>query len=467
LVVTKTELVTVYVTEGQDQSPTSSAAATTELTTTVSSTRTTKVTQTTTLVSTAGATGTTAFSVAETSSHEATSAAATTGAVPTYGSPGDKAPTTASSDAASTYAASSKDTASPTTHSTDAAPASSAATTSAQSYATEATTAKSSAAAATSPATTSQQAPTTSAAPTSSAPAPITSAYTTSAEAHASAAAVTTTTSSAGGLLGGLIPSITIPSVSIPTILGGSSAHSGKRGLAYNDASLCSAFENSNEISWAYNWGVSSAGLNLPGVKYIPTMWGNKPDFTDNWNAKAKAAIAAGSDVIFSFNEPDQPDQSNMSPSQAADMYRQYMNPLAGLGAKLCAPSVTNGVKTASGAPMGLPWLTEFLAQCSDCKIDCINIHWYADASNVQYFKDHLTQAHTVGGGLPVYVSEFGAVGSPSPSPSAINTFLQAVMPWMDSQSWVVGYAYFMVAEGNLLSGVLPSLFGSTYMSSS
>jgi hypothetical protein len=40
-------------------------------------------------------------------------------------------------------------------------------------------------------------------------------------------------------------------------------------------------------------------------------------------------------------------------------------------------------------------------------------------------------------------------------------------MPWMDSQSWVVGYAYFMVAEGNLLSGVLPSLFGSTYMSSS
>jgi hypothetical protein len=114
---------------------------------------------------------------------------------------------------------------------------------------------------------------------------------------------------------------------------------------------------------------------------------------------------------------------------------------------------------------MGLPWLTEFLKQCTDCHIDCINIHWYDSPSNVDYFKDHVTQAHTIGGGLPVYVSEFGAVGSPSPSPSQINTFLQAVMPWMDSQSWVAGYAYFMVAEGNLLSGLLPSLFGSTYSS--
>jgi hypothetical protein len=145
-------------------------------------------------------------------------------------------------------------------------------------------------------------------------------------------------------------------------------------------------------------------------------------------------------------------------------MYRQYMNPLAGLGAKLCAPSVSNGVKTDSGVPMGLPWLTEFLAQCKDCKIDCINIHWYDSASNVQYFKDHLTQAQSVGGGLPVYVSEFGATGA---SDSQVSTFLQAVMPWMDSQSWIAGYAYFMVAEGNLLSGLLPSLFGSTYMSSS
>jgi hypothetical protein len=40
-------------------------------------------------------------------------------------------------------------------------------------------------------------------------------------------------------------------------------------------------------------------------------------------------------------------------------------------------------------------------------------------------------------------------------------------MPWMDSQSFVSGYAYFMVANGNLLNGLVPSLFGSTYMSSS
>jgi hypothetical protein len=195
-------------------------------------------------------------------------------------------------------------------------------------------------------------------------------------------------------------------------------------------------------------------------------MWGNKPDFTNGWADKAKAAIASGSDVIFSFNEPDHPEQANMSPAQAADMYRKYMNPLAGQGAKLCAPSVTNGVKNADGSPMGLPWLKEFLAQCTDCKIDCLNIHWYDSASNVQYFKDHVTEAHALGNGqLPVYVSEFGATGNPAPSD--VSTFLKAVMPWMDSQSFVSGYAYFMVANGNLLNGLVPSLFGSTYMSSS
>jgi len=48
------------------------------------------------------------------------------------------------------------------------------------------------------------------------------------------------------------------------------------------------------------------------------------------------------------------------------------MEPLATKNVKLVSPAVSNGVKTADGAPMGVPWMIEFLEACSDCTIDAI-----------------------------------------------------------------------------------------------
>jgi hypothetical protein len=110
---------------------------------------------------------------------------------------------------------------------------------------------------------------------------------------------------------------------------------------------------------------------------------------------------------------------------------------------------------------MGLNWLKSFMECCTDCHIDCVNIHWYDSAENVEYFKKHVQDAIAMANGKPVYVSEFGASGSDD----QINKFLQEVMPWMDSNSNVAGYAYFMVKEGLLVSGSEPSSYGTTYKS--
>lgn len=233
-----------------------------------------------------------------------------------------------------------------------------------------------------------------------------------------------------------------------------SSSSSGKRGLAYNEASLTTCFSGSREVSWAYNWGSSSGGLSND-FTFIPTLWGTGSDFVDSWSENAKSAIACGSTHLFSFNEPDLAAQANLGYAAAATAYAQYMNPFKG-EAQLCAPAVTNGAD-----PMGLTWLKNFLDSCTDCQIDCLNIHWYDSAENTAYFKSYVEEAIALADGKPLYISEFGATGSDD----QINSFLEEVMPWMDSNSNIGGYAYFMVEDGTLVSGTEPSTYGSTYMS--
>ncbi|KAI7550024.1 glycoside hydrolase family 128 protein [Hortaea werneckii] len=237
---------------------------------------------------------------------------------------------------------------------------------------------------------------------------------------------------------------------------GGSSSgsFSGKRGLAYNDASLTSCFGGASKVGWAYNWGSSSNGLDMD-VSYVPLLWGTSEDFTGAWSDNAQSALDSGSQYLFSFNEPDMSSQANLSPEDAAEAYKKYMSPFAGK-AKMCAPSVTNG-----GGSMGLTWLSNFLDACSDCQIDCINIHWYDSYENTEYFKDHVNNATEIAPGKEVFVSEFGTTDG---SDEQVSEFLQDVMPWMDSKDEVTGYAYFMVSEGMLVSGDSASSYGSTYM---
>lgn len=87
-----------------------------------------------------------------------------------------------------------------------------------------------------------------------------------------------------------------------------------------------------------------------------------------------------------------------MSPQQAADAYRMYMNPFAGR-AYLGAPAVTNG-------PSGLPWLKQFFSLCTGCHIDFIPIHWYDKATNVPYFKSYIEEAKAAAGSLNLWITE-------------------------------------------------------------
>jgi hypothetical protein len=228
-----------------------------------------------------------------------------------------------------------------------------------------------------------------------------------------------------------------------------------KRGAAYNDASLVPILTSTNTVSWAYNWDPSPNG-DLPcDIEYIPMLWGMQ--LADGWFREADAAINAGSRFFLGFNEPDDPQQANMSPSDAATAYRQYLTPYANRVA-LGTPAITNG-----GGAMGLEWMERYLAACScTCGQRFMVIHWYGAASAANEFKQHIVDAMDLASLYDldeIWITEFAAFGDPS----AQVQFLHDIVPWLDGEMMVGRYAYFLCADGSLLNGTGLSEVGQAY----
>ncbi|KIV81826.1 hypothetical protein PV11_03978 [Exophiala sideris] len=231
---------------------------------------------------------------------------------------------------------------------------------------------------------------------------------------------------------------------------------SGKKGLSYNTASLTDAFAGKG-ITWAYNWGAGADGSIVSGAEYVPMLWGL--DSLDAWASAAASAIAAGSQHALSFNEPDLSSQSNIDPATAATNHIKYMNPLSGQ-VQIGSPAVTNGV--GSSPAMGTTWLSQFFEACNgECKVDFVAFHWYGSSiSDLESHVQDVISTASANGVSKVWLTEFGATGSDAD----VATFLTQATEYLDSQSAVERYAYFMCSDGILVDGSsISSPIGEAY----
>ncbi|KAJ5476264.1 hypothetical protein N7475_001993 [Penicillium sp. IBT 31633x] len=238
-------------------------------------------------------------------------------------------------------------------------------------------------------------------------------------------------------------------------------ASSNKRGAAYNDISAVSALAGNGAITWAYNWAGSLYGLLPANVEYIPMLWGAR-DF-GGWVASIETALSSGSNYILGFNEPDMPSQANMSPADAADYYMTYITPFSGK-AKLISPAVTSSTETG----LGLSWFESFIGNCGSCGITGLAVHWYGESAD--QFKNFVTQAmDTVSrhGLSELWITEFALNADVNGSSDMATTtsFLNEVIPWLDQQTGVTRYSYFMCADKYLLSGSTLNEAGHAYTS--
>ncbi|KAG6315533.1 hypothetical protein E4U22_007758 [Claviceps purpurea] len=227
---------------------------------------------------------------------------------------------------------------------------------------------------------------------------------------------------------------------------------SGKRGLAYNDATLANLVGSSAKkgvCGWAYNWGQYPGNLDSQ-YSFIPTLWGRGPNnqntaFLDSWPSSASKAVANGAKALFSFNEPDNKGQSNLDPSTAAGLHVEYMNPYSGK-TLIASPSVSNSNIQGEG----LDWLKGWVQQCKSkgCKYDFCNVHWYSPVSQTQSLFDHLEQAHKICDGKPVWLTEFAPVDA---SDAQTADFLTQVIPKLEALDYLHAYSYFMVGHNTNL----------------
>jgi hypothetical protein len=176
-------------------------------------------------------------------------------------------------------------------------------------------------------------------------------------------------------------------------------------------------------------------------------LWGLPPSGPDpGWTA---AVQATGTKNILGFNEPDltYSASSNIPPAAAAAGYETYMEQFDN-SVKIGMPNVLwNNVGSSSGGSYdSRVWTQYFLGNCTNCHFDFAAIHYYQDCnpsdgqSSAAWFQGNVTDAYNALH-LPIWITEFQCYGTDAQQIA----FLKAVLPWLDSQSYVARYAYFGV----------------------
>jgi hypothetical protein len=173
-----------------------------------------------------------------------------------------------------------------------------------------------------------------------------------------------------------------------------SATASSKRGLVFVPNSQWPGdnkiwVESGSDLSWYYNYGSTPssafADYSQDEFEFVPMLWGSISDtsFLD----EVTSLIDGGRNIthVLGFNEPNG-DQStggaDLEPALAAQVWVKNIEPLAEKGVKLGLPACT-------GNWNGIPWLQQFLANCSalistddsvkNCTYDFVNLHWYGN----------------------------------------------------------------------------------------
>ncbi|RDI34920.1 sigma-70 family RNA polymerase sigma factor [Lentzea flaviverrucosa] len=214
---------------------------------------------------------------------------------------------------------------------------------------------------------------------------------------------------------------------------------------------------------WYYNWAVHPDGVPTPpNVEFVPMIWGTK--FTDDATlARAKA----NGKVLLGFNEPDFPDQANMTPEQALDLWPK----LAATGLRLGSPAVAHSGDKAGG------WLDRFMTGAAQrgLRVDFIAVHWYgsdfSDAA-VGHLKNYLAAVHARYG-KPIWLTEYALIDFSGgtarfPTQAQLAAFARGSSAMMEGLPYVERYAWFALpadkpGTGLYTPGGTPNEAGEAY----
>jgi autotransporter-associated beta strand protein len=194
-----------------------------------------------------------------------------------------------------------------------------------------------------------------------------------------------------------------------------------------------SGFPGMVNAMWCYNWNNNENSVS--NREYTPirqTRWWPSYDIT---NAKENVTHLLG------FNEPDSPEQANMTVAQAIAEWPSLMRS----GLRLGSPAPTDG---------GLAWLYQFLdeAEALNYRVDFVAVHFYRGGQTATQLYNWLRDIH-IRTGKPLWVTEWNnganwtccAPSSYEQQASIIKSFSAK----MDEAPFVERYAIYNWLSGN------------------
>lgn len=210
-----------------------------------------------------------------------------------------------------------------------------------------------------------------------------------------------------------------------PTPTPASTSNGKKWGLGWpnGEASYLSTFAARPNVGFLYTWS-PYLPTDLYGLQGIPMLWGY-----DQVSDFQSLVVAGYANYVLGMNEPNEPSQSNMSPSDGASLWQQYIEPLKDQGYYLVTPACTND-------QTGLDWMASFFQDCSGCHFDALAFHFYG--TDAQAFISYATQLHDLYG-LPLWVTEFADQsfsGGAQATQDEVYAFASTVANFVDSTSW-------------------------------
>jgi hypothetical protein len=147
--------------------------------------------------------------------------------------------------------------------------------------------------------------------------------------------------------------------------------------------------------------------------------------------------------ALLGFNEPEIPDQANLSVEEAVKLWEQVVLPAkTKFNLRLGSPGMSSDVNRSK------PWLSSFLAQLAgNDGIDFLVVHWYgAHFDDMRTFLEDMHSTYK----LPVWLNEFACsrMGNGETTEDEVTAFLGKSLPWLDTCPWIERYAYFGNAQG-------------------
>ncbi|KAF9246948.1 glycosyl hydrolase catalytic core-domain-containing protein [Melanogaster broomeanus] len=203
-----------------------------------------------------------------------------------------------------------------------------------------------------------------------------------------------------------------------------------KWGLAWanGDQTWLANFARPN-VGYIYTWSpYLPSGYQELGLQGMPMLWG-WDQVTDFQNLVVKGYA----NYVLGMNEPNEPGQSNISPSDGVSMWMQYINPLQYEGYYLISPACTN-------SDAGTTWYQQFFAGCQSagCHIDAIAFHAYT--TDAQSVIDYATQLHNTYN-MDIWITEFADQNFSGTGDQAtmdeVWAFAGTMINFVDNTSWI------------------------------